>query len=125
MARGDSVHQGSACGFVRGVERQEFQMCVGANRVLQRVGLVLLYISGDYRGAFMKKSECHCPAQSAGASGHKGDLFREFSSHDASRESLLREGIFCFERFLLSANKACRINTVPVLYFRCPMDKII
>src|SRR5690349_21518484 len=81
MTSGNSIHQRAACGFVRGIKRQELKMGMCAHGVAQGICFVLLYVCGDDRCAFMKQRERYCTAQAAGASGHEGNLVGETVGH--------------------------------------------
>src|SRR6478672_9072469 len=87
MASRDSVHQGAACGFVGGIQRQKFEVRVGTNGIMECVRFVLHNIGGNHRCAFVKESKRYSSAQSTGPTGDEGDFVGEAAGHGISSVS--------------------------------------
>src|SRR5262249_840589 len=77
----DAIHQIAAGGFIGGGQRQEFELGVWANGITQRVSFIFFEVAGDYRRAFMQKSQSDCASQASCAAGDESYFAGESRIH--------------------------------------------
>src|SRR5579859_3757340 len=77
----DTVHQGLSCGFIRGIERKEFQALVVPDGGSQGGCFIFSYVSCYYGRSFMQKGQGHGASEPACSARDQGNFACEFSTH--------------------------------------------